>query len=115
MLLNVEATPTKKKRGPVKRSDRERYQALIADDAEWQRPELTTAKKVCELAGADPFALRAPRALDNADPAQAFVVGLDYLIQLGDRAADREDGGGQLLWNGIFDAVAQHWSLSYRD
>jgi hypothetical protein len=53
MLLNMEAMPTKKKRGPVKRSERERYQALIADDAEWQRPELTTAKKVCELVGAD--------------------------------------------------------------
>jgi hypothetical protein len=115
MLLNMEAMPTKKKRGPVKRSERERYQALIADDAEWQRPELTTAKKVCELVGADPFAFRAPRVLDNADAAQAFVVALDYLIQLGDRAPDSEDGGAQLLWNGIFDAVARHWSLSYRD
>jgi len=111
----MEATPTKKKQGPVRRSDRERYHAHIADDAQWQRPELTTAKKVCELVGVNPFAFRAPRVLDRADAAQAFVVALDYLIQLGDRAPDSEDGGVQLLWNGIFDAVARHWSVSYCD
>ena len=101
------------KQGPIKRTDREHYRALIADDPQWRRPEQPTASRVCELVEVDPSAFHAPKALDDAVAAQAFVVALDYVIQLGDRGA--EDGGAQLLWNGIFDAVARHWSVSYRD
>jgi hypothetical protein len=103
------------KQGPIRRTDRERYRVLISHDAGWRRPTLPTASTVCTLAGIDPCAFRAPRVLDGADAALAFVVALDHIIQLGDRAPDREDGGAQLLWNGIFDAVARHWSVSYRD
>ena len=48
---------------------------------------------------------------DDADAAQAFVVALDYLLSVGDSGPD----GAQLLWNGVFDAAARHWSVSYRD
>jgi hypothetical protein len=98
------------RRGPVKKTDGENYRVFIADDVEWGRPRLTTAKKVCDLVGVDSFALRAPRVPDDADAAQAFVVALDHVLGLGDRGT-----GAQLLWNGIVDTVARHWSVSYRD
>jgi len=99
------------RRGPISRTDREKYRTLIADDVEWGRPTLATAKAVCELVGVDSFAFRAPRVPDNADAAQALVVALDYLLYVGDQGPD----GAQLLWNGVFDSVARHWSASYRD
>ncbi len=63
------------------------------------------------MAGVDPWTLRAPRVDDNADAAQAFVVALDLIVRLGDQGQD----GAQLTWNGIFDALARHWSVSYRE
>ena len=100
-----------RKQGPVSRSDRGRYRALIADDVEWSRPTLATGHKICGLVGVAPMTLRAPRVQDDADAAQAFVVTLDYLLYVGDQGPD----GAQLLWNGVFDATARHWSVSYRD
>jgi len=99
------------KRGPKKQTEGEQYRALIADDVEWARPTLTTAREVCGLVGVAPMTLRASRVQDEADAAQAFVVALDYLLSVGDSGPE----GAQLLWNGVFDAVARHWSVSYRD
>jgi hypothetical protein len=101
----------KARRGPVKQQDGGSYRALIADDVEWRRPTVATARRICGLVGVAPMTLRAPRVQDEADAAQAFVVALDYLISVGDQGPD----GAQLLWNGIFDSVARHWSVSYCD
>jgi hypothetical protein len=100
-----------KKQGPVSYLEREQYRAQIANDAEWGRPTESTATKVCELAGVDPATLRAPRSDDKTAAAQAFTVALDLMVARGDRG----EAGAQLTWNALFDSLARHWSVTYRD
>jgi hypothetical protein len=99
------------KQGPVSGLERARYRAVIGDDGEWGRPTIATARQVCALACVDPSKLRAPRVDDDADAAKAFAVALDLVIRLGDQGEE----GAQLTWNGMFDALARYWSVSYRE
>jgi hypothetical protein len=103
------------KRGPVSKKERTEY-LYRARLVRWGRPTPATAAKVCELVEVDPATLRAPRDRDDAvvRAAQAFTVALDTVIMAGDRSFDEEgDGGSQLVFNSVFDALARHWSLKY--
>ena len=104
----ADETATKKKLGPVSRSERARYRARLANDADRGRPETATAEKLCSVLGVDPLSLRVPRENDAGRVAgQAFVVALDTIISLGDR-------GKRLTRNTLFDALARYWSIRYR-
>jgi hypothetical protein len=101
-----------KKLGPVSRIERARYRARIANDADWGRPTLPTAKRACELVDVDPKTeLRMSKDSDGDTAARALVVALDYVISFGDQGTD----GAQLTFTGLFGALAQYWSIAYRD
>ena len=71
--------------GAARRRSGSRYRARIADNADWGRPDLVTARKIGALVGvnADTM-LRMPKDPDGDTAARAFVVALDYVISLGD-------------------------------
>ena len=98
--------------GAARRRSGSRYRARIADNADWGRPDLVTARKIGALVGvnADTM-LRMPKDPDGDTAARAFVVALDYVISLGDQSEE----GAQLTFTGLFGALARYWSLAYRD
>jgi len=108
----------KSKRGPVSKPERTRYRARIASDTDWGRPTETTARRICALLEVHPMSLRTSRDREDKVAAQAFAVAIDWLIRLGDRSEMKEgepEPGARLTFNGIFDALADYWSVRYRD
>src|SRR5215468_9728133 len=110
------------KRGPVSTSERVRYRARIANDAEWGRPTKTTAQRTCELLDVDPATLQTARDQNDKVAAQALTVAVDWVIRLGDRSEARKNEfgefelvGARMTFNGLFDVLAPFWSIRYRD
>jgi len=100
--------------------ERVRYRARIASDTDWGRPTETTARAICAVLYVDPMTLVTSRDREDKVAAQAFVVAIDWVIRLGDRSEVEEDHldaepGARLTFNGLFDALAGHWSIRYRN
>jgi hypothetical protein len=100
---------TKPKLGPISTLYRARYRTRIASDADWGRPEHTTADRVCALVGIDPSTLVTSRGANVAVAGQAFTVALNTIVMLGDRGK-----GARLTRNTLFEALARYWSVRYR-